>query len=50
MSARGVMRTVKNYTKGYSPMQMKVREATSNDPGMPPGSLMGEIAQATYNQ
>ncbi|KAJ2746559.1 hypothetical protein GGI20_001270 [Coemansia sp. BCRC 34301] len=50
MSARGVMRTVKNYTKGYSPIQMKVREATSNDPGSPSGALMSEIAQATYNQ
>ncbi|KAJ1892264.1 hypothetical protein LPJ71_007471, partial [Coemansia sp. S17] len=50
MSARGVMRTVKNYTKGYSPIQMRVREATSNDPGSPSGALMSEIAQATYNQ
>ncbi|KAJ2490428.1 hypothetical protein IWW37_003169 [Coemansia sp. RSA 2050] len=50
MSARGVMRTVKNYTKGYSPIQMKVREATSNDPTIPSGALMSEIAQATYNQ
>ncbi|KAJ2596816.1 hypothetical protein H4R99_004763 [Coemansia sp. RSA 1722] len=29
---------------------MKVREATSNDPGGPSGALMNEIAQATYNQ
>ncbi|KAJ1648197.1 hypothetical protein LPJ64_000458 [Coemansia asiatica] len=50
MSAKGVLRTVKNYTKGYTPMQMKVREATSNDPGGPSGALMNEIAQATYNQ
>ncbi|KAJ2478094.1 hypothetical protein IWW56_003936 [Coemansia sp. RSA 2131] len=50
MSAKGVLRTVKNYTKGYSPMQMKVREATSNQAGSPPATLMSEIAQATYNQ
>ncbi|KAJ1833002.1 hypothetical protein LPJ63_003084 [Coemansia sp. RSA 2711] len=50
MSAKGVLRTVKNYTKGYSPMQMKVRSATSNEPGAPSIALMGEIAQATYNQ
>ncbi|KAI8320195.1 epsin 2-like protein, partial [Martensiomyces pterosporus] len=40
----------KNYTKGYSDMQMKVREATSNDPGGPSGTLMNQIAQATFNQ
>ncbi|PIA17264.1 ENTH-domain-containing protein [Coemansia reversa NRRL 1564] len=50
MSAKGVLRTVKNYTKGYTPIQMKVRKATSNEPGSPPGSLMSEIAQATFNQ
>ncbi|KAJ2708367.1 hypothetical protein H4S00_006957, partial [Coemansia sp. D1744] len=50
MSAKGVLRTVKNYTKGYSSMQMKVREATSNQAGSPPATLMSEIAQATYNQ
>ncbi|KAI9501527.1 hypothetical protein BX070DRAFT_194066, partial [Coemansia spiralis] len=40
----------KNYTKGYSPMQMKAREATSNDPTGPSFVLMNELAQATYNQ
>jgi len=28
---------------------VKVREATSNDPWGPSSSLMGEIADATYN-
>ncbi|KAJ1966442.1 hypothetical protein GGI12_000086 [Dipsacomyces acuminosporus] len=50
MTAKGVLRTVKNYTKGYSDMQMKVREATSNDPGGPSGALMSQIAQATFSQ
>ncbi|KAJ2089351.1 hypothetical protein IW138_003519 [Coemansia sp. RSA 986] len=50
MSAKGVLRTVKNYTKGYSPMQMKAREATSNDLTGPSTVLMSELAQATYNE
>jgi hypothetical protein len=41
---------VKNYTKGYSDVQLKVREATSNDPWGPAGTLMNEIAQLSYNQ
>ncbi|KAJ2160986.1 hypothetical protein GGF46_001845 [Coemansia sp. RSA 552] len=40
----------KNYTKGYSPMQMKVREATSKDSRIPTVMQMSEIAQSTYNQ
>ncbi|KAL2015757.1 hypothetical protein VTK56DRAFT_4867 [Thermocarpiscus australiensis] len=44
-----VIRSVKNVTKGYSSVQIKVREATSNDPWGPTGSQMSEIAQLTYN-
>ncbi|KAI1310723.1 ENTH domain-containing protein [Xylaria venustula] len=44
-----VMRSVKNVTKGYSSVQVKVREATSNDPWGPTGTQMSEIAQMTYN-
>ncbi|KAK2673400.1 hypothetical protein RAB80_010943 [Fusarium oxysporum f. sp. vasinfectum] len=44
-----VMRSVKNVTKGYSSAQVKVREATSNDPWGPTGTQMSEIAQMTYN-
>jgi hypothetical protein len=40
----------KNYAKGFSDVQIKVREATSNDAWGPSGTLMNEIAQATYNQ
>ncbi|CAK7220446.1 hypothetical protein SBRCBS47491_004191 [Sporothrix bragantina] len=44
-----VMRSVKNVTKGYSSSQVKVREATSNDPWGPTGTQMSEIAQLTFN-
>lgn len=44
-----VMRSVRNVTKGYSTVQVKVREATSNDPWGPTGTQMSEIAQLTYN-
>ncbi|KFG80143.1 Epsin-like protein ent1/2 [Metarhizium anisopliae] len=44
-----VMRSVKNVTKGYSSTQVKVREATSNDPWGPTGTQMSEIAQLTFN-
>lgn len=44
-----VMRSVKNVTKGYSSVQVKVREATSNDPWGPTGTQMSELAQLTYN-
>ncbi|KAJ1964237.1 hypothetical protein H4R35_007164, partial [Dimargaris xerosporica] len=39
----------KNYTKGYTEAQMKVRNATSNDPWGPSGTQMAEIAEATFN-
>lgn len=44
------LRVAKNYTKGYSDVQTKVRDATSNDPWGPTGAQMNEIAQMTYNQ
>jgi epsin len=44
-----VIRTVKNVTKGYSTVQVKVRNATSNDPWGPTGTEMSEIAQMTFN-
>lgn len=46
---KGAIREVKNYTKGYSDIQAKVRQATSNDPWGPSGTMMSEISQATYN-
>ncbi|KAF4565697.1 hypothetical protein EYR40_002232 [Pleurotus pulmonarius] len=47
---KAALRVTKNYTKGYSDTQAKVREATSNDPWGPSGTQMNEIAQLTYNQ
>ncbi|RSH77683.1 uncharacterized protein EHS24_003249 [Apiotrichum porosum] len=47
---RGAIRVAKNYTKGYSDTQTKVRDATSNDPWGPSGTQMNEVAQLTYNQ
>jgi epsin len=47
---KSALRVAKNYTKGYSDVQAKVREATSNDPWGPSGTQMNEIAQMTYNQ
>ncbi|KAL0091807.1 hypothetical protein J3Q64DRAFT_1725395 [Phycomyces blakesleeanus] len=50
MSGKGVVRSIKNYAKGFSDVQIRVREATSNDSWGPSGTLMNEIAQMTYNQ
>ncbi|XP_063794893.1 ENTH domain-containing protein 1 isoform X6 [Pseudophryne corroboree] len=41
-------RKLKNFVKQYSDVEVKVREATSNDPWGPSGSLMMEIAGMTY--
>ncbi|KAK4994651.1 hypothetical protein LTR66_005353, partial [Elasticomyces elasticus] len=46
----GVLRSVKNVTKGYSTVQRKVRDATSNDAWGPTGTDMAEIAKITYNR
>ncbi|KAJ5621803.1 hypothetical protein N7528_005035 [Penicillium herquei] len=43
-----VVRSVKNVTKGYSSVQVKVRNATSNDPWGPTGTDMSEIASMTF--
>lgn len=42
-------RQVKNVVKNFSDIEVKVREATSNDPWGPSSSLTAEIADATYN-
>jgi len=44
-----VIRSVKNVTKGYSTVQVKVRNATSNDAWGPTGTEMSEISQMTFN-
>lgn len=40
---------MKNIVHNYSEAEIKVREATSNDPWGPSSSLMSEIADLTYN-
>lgn len=42
-------RQVKNFVKNYSDAEIKVREATSNDPWGPSSSLMLAISDLTYN-
>lgn len=42
-------RTLKNVVKNYTSTEVKVREATSNDPWGPSSTLMGELADLTYN-
>ncbi|XP_046392893.1 epsin-2 isoform X4 [Ischnura elegans] len=45
----GIRRNLKNLAHNYSDAQVKVREATSNDPWGPSSTLMSEIADLTYN-
>ena len=47
--ALSVRRNVMNVVRNYSDAEIKVREATSNDPWGPSSSLMAEIADMTYN-
>ncbi|XP_007189152.1 ENTH domain-containing protein 1 [Balaenoptera acutorostrata] len=42
-------RQVKNFVKNYSNAEIKVREATSNDPWGPSTSLMLDISDLTFN-
>lgn len=44
------LRRCSQRSPGYSDVQAKVRDATSNDPWGPSGTQMNEIAQLTYNQ
>lgn len=48
--SRSALRAAKNYSKGYSHTQIKVRNATCNDPWPPAGKEMYELAQMSYNQ
>ncbi|KAG8983673.1 hypothetical protein FRB94_005405 [Tulasnella sp. JGI-2019a] len=44
------LRAAKHYSNGYSDAQVKVRNATTNDPWGPFETQMNEIAQMTFNQ
>ncbi|WFD43095.1 hypothetical protein MPSI1_001748 [Malassezia psittaci] len=47
--SKSAVRVGKNYIKGYTDTQIKVREATSNDPWGPSASQMNELAQLSHN-
>uniref|UniRef100_UPI0035901FAB epsin-1-like n=1 Tax=Myxine glutinosa TaxID=7769 RepID=UPI0035901FAB len=47
--ALSLRRQVKNIVNNYSEAEIKVREATSNDPWGPSSSIMAEIAELTHN-
>ncbi|VDD87148.1 unnamed protein product [Enterobius vermicularis] len=49
MSISTIRRQVKNVAYNFSDAQVKVREATSNDPWGPSTALMSEIAELTHN-
>jgi len=44
-----IHRTIKNVVHNYTYAEVKVREATSNDPWGPSSSLMAEVAELTRN-
>ncbi|XP_053955664.1 epsin-1 isoform X2 [Anastrepha ludens] len=49
VNVAGLRRNIKNLAHNYSDAQVKVREATSNDPWGPSATIMAEIADLTYN-
>ncbi|XP_061892490.1 epsin-3 isoform X4 [Entelurus aequoreus] len=49
MTTSSIRRQMKNVVNSYTEAEIKVREATSNDPWGPSSSLMAEIADLTYN-
>lgn len=44
-----IRRTIKNLVQNFSEAEVKVREATSNDPWGPSSSQMADISDLTYN-
>ncbi|XP_061702835.1 epsin-3 isoform X8 [Syngnathoides biaculeatus] len=49
MQTSSLRRQMKNVVNNYTEAEIKVREATSNDPWGASGSLMAEIADLTYS-
>lgn len=49
MATSSIRRQMKNIVNNYSEAEVKVREATSNDPWGPSSSLMTEITDLTCN-
>lgn len=48
--SKAVLRSIKNVTNGYTSAQVKVRNATSNDPWGPSTADMEDIAQMTFQK
>ncbi|XP_043943285.1 epsin-3-like isoform X2 [Protopterus annectens] len=49
MTTSALRRQMKNVVHNYTDAEIKVREATSNDPWGPPTTLMSEISDMTFN-
>uniref|UniRef100_A0A3Q2PJB4 Epsin 3a n=1 Tax=Fundulus heteroclitus TaxID=8078 RepID=A0A3Q2PJB4_FUNHE len=49
MQSSSLRRQMKNMVNNYTEAEIKVREATSNDPWGPSASLMAEISDLTFN-
>lgn len=49
VNVAGLRRNIKNLAHNYSDAQIKVREATSNDPWGPSATIMAEVSDLTYN-
>ncbi|XP_060760829.1 epsin-1 [Neoarius graeffei] len=49
MTQSMIRRTLKNLVQNFSEAEVKVREATSNDPWGPSSSQMADISDLTYN-
>ncbi|KAF7686306.1 epsin-1 [Silurus meridionalis] len=49
MTQSMIRRTLKNLVQNFSEAEVKVREATSNDPWGPSSSQMSDISDLTYN-
>ncbi|XP_074512589.1 epsin-3 isoform X2 [Sebastes fasciatus] len=49
MQTSSLRRQMKNMVNNFTEAEIKVREATSNDPWGPPSSLMSEIADLSFN-
>jgi len=49
VNLQGIRRNIKNVAHNYTDAQVKVREATSNDPWGPSSTMMSEIADLTYD-
>uniref|UniRef100_A0A8C7XF11 Epsin 3a n=1 Tax=Oryzias sinensis TaxID=183150 RepID=A0A8C7XF11_9TELE len=49
MQTSSIRRQMKNAVHSYTDAEIKVREATCNDPWGPPVSLMSEISDLTFN-